>query len=95
MKREILKGVTMFAFLVALAIATAVVSANAQSSNQLTSNIPFEFIVGNETLPAGAYTVRSVNDQGNALAIQSRDGENSAVRLSDPTEEVKSHRGSE
>jgi len=92
MKKEILKGFTMLMLLVALALATAVVSANAQSSNRVLSNIPFEFIVGDKTFPAGEYTVRTANEQGNALAIQSRDGKNSAVRLSAPTEEMKDKR---
>ena len=92
MKKEILKGVTMLALLVALALATAVVSANAQSSNQVVSNIPFEFVVGDKTLPSGAYSVRPANAQGNALMIQSKDGKASAIRLTDPTEQRNNKR---
>jgi len=91
MKKEILKGVTMLALLVALALATAVVSANAQST-QVVSNIPFEFVVGDQTLPAGAYSVRPANAQANALMIQSKDGKNAAVRLSNPTEQRNNKR---
>jgi len=60
MKKEVLKGLTIFTLMVALAILTAVVSANAQSRYQVVADIPFEFVVGNETLPAGEYYVSSV-----------------------------------
>ncbi len=85
MKREILKGFTMLALIVALALATAVVSANAQSPNRVMADIPFEFVVGDKTLPAGKYSVTPVT-AGGALAIQKTDGRNSVLRLSDLAE---------
>lgn len=89
MKNEILKGFTMLMLIVALALATAVASANAQSTNRVIANIPFEFVVGDKTLPAGEYTVRPVTAGGDALAIQSADGRNSAVRLSGETDQER------
>ena len=86
MKKNILKGTTMLMLLIAVSLATAVVSANAQST-AIKANIPFEFIVGDKTLPAGAYSVTTVNGGRDALMIQSADAKNSAVRLSGPTEE--------
>ena len=86
MKKNILKGTTMLMLLVAVTLATAVVSANAQS-NPIKANIPFEFIVGDKTLPAGAYTVTAADAARDALMIQSADGKNSALRMSGPTEQ--------
>ena len=63
-------------------IATAAISLAAPSV-QVTANIPFEFVVGTQTMPAGEYTVSSGSvpgSQGNdvlfALArrIQTEDG---------------------
>jgi len=87
MKNQILKGSTMLMLLVAVTLATAVVSANAQST-AIKANIPFEFIVGDKMLPAGKYSVKRVTTNG-ALAIQNVDGNNTAIRLSDPTGQMK------
>ena len=80
MKKELLKGFTMLALTVALALATAGAS-NAQTSNQIVADIPFEFTVGGESLPSGQYTVRAANSQGNALIVQSSDAKSAAMRL--------------
>jgi hypothetical protein len=90
MKKELLKGFSMLVLILALALATAVASANAQS-NRVVADIPFEFSVGYKTMPAGEYAVRAVNNQGNALMIQSADGKLAAVRLSDETERSKNN----
>ena len=88
MKREFLKGFTMLALMVSLALATAVV-ANAQSTPKIVATVPFEFSVGYKALPAGEYSVRSIASAGNGLLIQSSDGKVSALRLSDPTRRTK------
>jgi hypothetical protein len=85
MKKDILKGTTMLMLLVAVTLVTAVVSANAQS-NPIKANIPFEFIVGDKTLPAGEYTVKPATT-GGALAIQNADGKGNVVRMTGPTEQ--------
>ena len=89
MKRELLKGFTMLALVVVLTGATAVVSAQAQSSSKVVADIPFEFSVGYKTMPAGAYSVRTILTARNALLIQSSDGRISAVRLCDATDRAK------
>lgn len=86
MKMNILKGFTMLMLLVSVTLAAAVVSANAQST-AIKANIPFEFVVGDKTLPAGDYSVTTANTAHDALRIQSADGKNSALRLSGPTEQ--------
>jgi hypothetical protein len=79
MKKEVVKGITMLTTIVAVALAMAVVSANAQSSRTVISNVPFEFVVGDSTLPAGEY--RIARALGNALTIQKADANDSASRL--------------
>ena len=51
--------------------------------NELVAEIPFEFNVGNKTLPAGEYLVRSVSDDSSivVLSIQSRDGKAGAMLM--------------
>lgn len=72
----------MLTLVVGLALAAAVVSANAQSTSALvTADIPFDFIVANETLPSGKYIVRTATITGDAVKISSRDGKSSAIRL--------------
>ena len=85
MKRQLLKGITMVTMIVAIAFATAVVSAQAQSAKTVVSNVPFEFIVGDQTLPAGEYHIN--RSLGNALRIQTSDPAASASRL---TNEIQS-----
>lgn len=77
MKREILKSFTMLMLTVALAALTV----QAQSANQMKANIPFQFTIGNQTLPAGDYIVRYVNqDSGKtALLFKSADGRTSRI----------------
>ena len=86
MKKNILKGFTMLMLLVAVSLAAAVVSANAQST-AIKANIPFEFVVGDKTLPAGTYRATTLSTARDALRIQSADGKDSALRLSGPTEQ--------
>ena len=89
MKKELLKGLTMLLLVVVLALATAVVSANAQQANKIVANIPFEFSVGYKTMPAGEYSVQTISAGGNALMVQSTDGKRAAVRLTEESERAK------
>jgi hypothetical protein len=77
MKREILKSFTMLM----LTIALTAVAAQAQSTNQMKANIPFRFIIGNQTLPAGEYSIRYLDqDSGKtALLFRSMDGKTSRI----------------
>ncbi|HEY5885878.1 MAG TPA: hypothetical protein VIT88_14405 [Pyrinomonadaceae bacterium] len=71
MRKEIFRGITMLTMILAIAFVTAVVSAQAQSAKTVVSNIPFEFAVGDQTLPAGKYRIN--RSLGNALTIQARE----------------------
>jgi hypothetical protein len=82
MKRQIAKGLAMLMVTLALAAASAAV-ANGQSNHPLTAQVPFEFVVGGETLAAGEYRVRSIDQAGEAIAISNRAGK-SVIRLCSP-----------
>jgi hypothetical protein len=48
------------------------VSAHAQDSDRVIAKVPFDFVVGTKTLPAGTYTVRRASPQvGSSLLISS------------------------
>ena len=90
MRREFLKGFTMLVLIVTLALATAVVSANGQSTaSKVVANVPFEFSVGYKAMPSGTYSVQSIVSAGDGLLIQSTDGKISALRLSEATQPIK------
>jgi hypothetical protein len=56
------------------------ISARAQDLDKVVVNVPFEFVAGGQTLPAGGYSVSRVSDQAfPALVIRSSD--NSAFLL--------------
>jgi hypothetical protein len=82
MKKVALKALTMLVSIIVLAFATAVAT-NAQSSGKkLRADIPFEFVVGDKTLAAGVYSVGQITTNSNeGIAIVSRDGQHSAMRL--------------
>ncbi len=63
MKKELLKGFTMLMLIVVLAFASAV-AAKAQSSDRIVADIPFEFSVGDESMPSGQYAVKTANSRG-------------------------------
>ena len=80
MRKQLTKGFAMVMLVMALAFATAVVSANAQSL-QTRATVPFDFIVGDKTLPAGDYSVQAINAAGDALKIGNTSSNQSALRL--------------
>lgn len=91
MSKQIVKSFTMLTLVVGLVLAAVVVSANGQSTSILvTADIPFDFIVGDKTLPSGEYTVRSASSNG--LKISSRGEESSAMRLSNLAVETSKKR---
>lgn len=93
MSNQILKNLTMLTLVVGLTLAAAVVSANGQSTSVLViADIPFNFIVGDKTLPVGKYTVRRASDDGKGLRISSLDGKSSVMRLSNLAEGTSKNR---
>ena len=84
MKKQIAKGLAMLMVTLALAAASAAV-ANGQSNQVLTAQVPFEFVVGEHTLAAGEYRVRTIDQARNEIAVMNRAGD-LAIRLSSPAE---------
>jgi hypothetical protein len=77
MRKQILKGATMFLGVMTLAMVAAVVSANGQSVNAR-GKVPFDFVVGDKTLSSGAYTINSLTDHG-CLRIRNINSGSTAV----------------
>jgi hypothetical protein len=50
----------------------AFVSVSAQSKGRIEINVPFDFSLGNQTLPAGAYSIRQLSQT--SMLIESADG---------------------
>jgi hypothetical protein len=83
MRKQALKAITMLVSIIALAFMTAVAT-NAQSGSlKLRAEVPFDFVVGDKTLPAGTYAVREITlSSDGALLISSRDSNHRTIRLS-------------
>ena len=64
-----------------LSVLTVAGSAYAQSVAHR-ANIPFDFIVGSTSLPAGEYTIESINSTDKLLLIRGADGNGKAMILS-------------
>lgn len=80
MRKQLAKGFAMLMLVVAVAFVSAVVSANGQSL-QSKANVPFDFIVGDTTLPSGNYAFASATSSGQCLKISNTRAKGAAVRL--------------
>jgi len=80
MKRQIAKGLAMLMVTLALAAASAAV-ADGQSRGRLTAHVPFDFVVGDQTLRSGEYRVGAIDSSGDSIALRNSAGD-SVVRLS-------------
>src|SRR5262245_44589037 len=69
---------TLIAMLVL--VGSMAVAAQAQTSGQMTANIPFRFNVGNKSMPAGKYTVAQIS----RVVLQLRGQDSNAVVLMNP-----------
>lgn len=81
MAKQFIKGLTMLLLIVAVALVTAVASANGQSSRHDVAKIPFEFVVGDKTLPAGEYDVTGFTSDDAVLRIRSTERTQSVLRM--------------
>lgn len=97
MKRQAFRFFAMVILLVMVAFASALASAvSAQTpSRSVMVSIPFEFQVGNQTLPAGDYRIAKVTTDGTALRVSNQDSNQtasrmtSAIRQNEPAEHSK------
>lgn len=75
MKKQITRALLGFAAALMLAAA-----AHAQTARRIAVQVPFDFVAGQKHLAAGRYTIRRAGtDPGSALLIQSEDGRDGAV----------------
>jgi hypothetical protein len=65
-----------------------VASAVQAQSNGVKADIPFDFVVGNQMLPAGEYTVSNQGSVNQAILIRSDEGNSAALSL---TQSCSSH----
>jgi hypothetical protein len=88
-KKEIVKGLAMVTLVIAIALATAVVSANGQSNRRIVADIPFEFVVGAQAMSAGEYRIGSASALSQGVRVQTADAKKSAMRLTNALEPQK------
>ena len=62
-------------------IGSAALTTKAQSTYGVRANVPFEFNVGDKTLPAGKISAREMSTNSGALAISNLDQSQHAIRI--------------
>src|SRR5215510_5162402 len=62
-------------------IGSAALTTKAQSTYGVRANVPFEFNVGDKTLPAGKISAREMTANSGALAISNLDRGQHAIRI--------------
>lgn len=84
MKKQIMRVFAILGLLLTLAASQTLAS---QGARRLVVNIPFEFVAGQERLPAGRYVIsRVARDAGRALLIRSADGRTSVTVLTNASD---------
>jgi hypothetical protein len=87
MKINLFNLMTKIGLLSAIVVATAFLSAQAQSLEyRITASIPFDFSIGDKNLPAGKYSIgrARVNSDDSILSIRDGDGHPKQIRTSIP-----------
>ncbi len=70
MKKQLSMVVVIVVLLTVAGLSNA--SAQSQPSMKMSANIPFTFNVGNQTLPAGEYTIQCLNPSSDRKVLQLR-----------------------
>ena len=77
------------ALVIALASLASSVKAFADSQDTTVTTVPFDFVVGSKTLPAGKYSIGRISDNPRGpLLIRSIDGSTAAIFLPTTSESV-------
>jgi hypothetical protein len=63
--------------MLSLFLMLAVVSVQAQSGGKLEVTVPFDFQIGDQTLPAGEYSIKRLTQ--NSMLVESADGQRSVI----------------
>lgn len=79
MAKQVSKAMVMLVLVAAVAFVTTT-AANGQTRSRLSANVPFEFTIGDKSLPAGEYNISGLYNSGEAIVVSN--GDNSAIRLS-------------
>lgn len=74
MTKQVLKVVAMFMLIAGLTAASAAI-ANGQSQKRLLAQVPFDFNLGDQAVPAGQYDVIIPGNTGGALWVLNHNGE--------------------
>jgi hypothetical protein len=74
--------------LLALTVLLLATAAQAQTTN-VKASIPFDFVVGDHAYPAGEYTVKSMNQNSDAIRIDNADESEKGITLSDACEKAR------
>lgn len=77
--------------MLSLILMLAVVSVQAQSGMRVEVNIPFDFTLGNKTLPAGVYSIREYSQK--SILIMSADGKTRVLAMTPGTARIEAGRG--
>jgi hypothetical protein len=80
MKKRILVTATLFLFSIIVAAQVA------QADEPMLVNIPFAFVAGNATLPAGEYRVQKMDGNSAVVLIRCSDASTAAMVLSNATQ---------
>ena len=82
MKRELRNAFMLLGLTLA-----ATCAAHAQTAARIVVNVPFDFVVGQQTLPAGTYNVKQMTGNNDKLLLlQSADGHKAQIVLTSPVE---------
>lgn len=74
-----MKKIIQLVSFLGLALIFAAIEADAQKVVKVEANIPFDFVVGNKSLPAGEYVLRIIDVNSGAVRIDVRDAEKETV----------------
>jgi len=84
MTKQITSHLKLVGLMISFVLVAGSTAAYGQGSKSQVADIPFQFQVGNETLPAGQYSVAANSSTGETLRISSRSTNNTVFRLSSP-----------
>ena len=80
MTKQVLKVAAMLMLIAALTAASAA-TANGKSTKRLVVQVPFDFNVSDQAVPAGQYEVIIPSKTGDALSVRNRDGKGQTMIL--------------
>jgi hypothetical protein len=74
---------------VATGLAAVATASVARADERIVARVPFDFIVGDSRLPAGAYVVTNVSNDPGVMSIASADGRHFVYTLTIPSSSIQ------